>query len=331
MTRLRTNSSLPHHPIPLLNRPIILVPQYDQSTTFNLNNISSQMLNEPQISVAYLNAPTTISPGSVLTTTTAIFFAANGTIEGAQQHITSPNSTSRIGGIDVLVCTSTVNLQISDCVVSHGFVQDCSASDPNLIPGINSSTMGGVDKWIIHPDLVGIALSATPVIMPYTRVNSLPMFLSITPNLISSNLPPTTYLSLNTFSNGYYIPLDYISTAMFEVSMRGMVQGLLTTWQWYNPTSGSITSEFATSNFPIQLIIVIIAFLFSISATLLSTLPHSSRHAAEIDACRIIAITRNHQLDEVFNGYSDRSVGIPKSVRETRVCYDVDRDGGKGG
>ncbi|KDQ50873.1 hypothetical protein JAAARDRAFT_73964 [Jaapia argillacea MUCL 33604] len=298
---------------------------YDSQTTdFTLGGVESSMYNEPNLSVVYFNASTVVSPGVVETTTSVIFFAANGTIQGAQQHITSPNATSRIAHIDILVCTSIAKLQISDCDIAHGFVQNCSATNLTTISNITSSRMGGVDQYLDNPDIVGNALSAVPAVMVYPRTGFFPMFVSITETLNASGLPPTTYLTAHTYDPGYYITLDYISTAMFEVGIKGMVQGLLTAWTQYNTTEGSIEATFATSDVWLQMVILGVAFVCALVATFLSTLPSSSRHAVELTLARTLAISRDPKVDEVFAPYADRSVAIGGDVMEKKFAYGYD-------
>ncbi|KDQ60515.1 hypothetical protein JAAARDRAFT_205438 [Jaapia argillacea MUCL 33604] len=292
-----------------------------ESTVFDLNGVKSWMENEPELSVAYLNATYVISPGSLDTISSVIFFAANGTIEGAQQHILSPNPTSRITQIDVLVCTSTVKLQISDCEITRGFVQNCSPADPSTIPG--DSDWGGVDWYIHRPYHVGVALSAVPAIMDYPYPDYLPMYMPITPSLNASRLPPTPYLTGETDTPLYHITLDYISTAMFDVGIRAMVQGLLISWPSYgNITEGSVQVIFATSDVWLQIVIIGVAFSCALASTLLSIL--SSRHAVELNLGRLLAISRDPKVDDVFVPYSDRRVPIPDELMEKRFAYNYD-------
>ena len=79
--------------------------------------------NDPVVTAVYLNASSTpAAPGVVEGTASIIFLAANGTLEGAQWRISSPEPTSRIHFVDVLACTSTTRLEASACVIDHGKV-----------------------------------------------------------------------------------------------------------------------------------------------------------------------------------------------------------------
>ncbi|KAF8999801.1 hypothetical protein BDQ17DRAFT_1360402 [Cyathus striatus] len=66
--------------------------------------------NEPSLAVVYLNASSFSGPGFVSGNASVIFFAANGTITGAQQRINTPEPSSRIKFADSLACTSIVRL-----------------------------------------------------------------------------------------------------------------------------------------------------------------------------------------------------------------------------
>jgi hypothetical protein len=86
------------------------------------------ILNDPVVSVLHTNATTT-PPDPVWTNSTSsvILLAANGTLEGAQQHIPAPpGAQTRINNIDVLVCTSTASLGISSCLVTDGRIRMCT-------------------------------------------------------------------------------------------------------------------------------------------------------------------------------------------------------------
>jgi hypothetical protein len=119
--------------------------------------------NDPQMSAVYLNTTTSVQPGAVQAQSSIIFLAANGTLEGAQQRITSPEPTARIKFVDVLVCTSTTRLEISSCSINKGNVTSCVVVPPANIPGAQSSDTGGVEKYITHPRTVASVLATSPV------------------------------------------------------------------------------------------------------------------------------------------------------------------------
>ena len=61
--------------------------------------------------------------------------------------------------------------------------------------------------------------------------------------------------------------------------------------------------------------------MWALIATFAVTLPRSARHAAALDVSRLLAISRNPQLDTVFQPYSDWSVEMGEEVLNTKVGY----------
>ncbi|KDQ58844.1 hypothetical protein JAAARDRAFT_56903 [Jaapia argillacea MUCL 33604] len=303
---------------------------YGQPGYINIAGIPDEITNDPMLSSTYINATSVISPGLVETTSTVVFFAANGTIEGSQQQIQSTNPSSRIRSIDVLVCTSTVRLQICDCDIIRGFVESCVPADPNSIPNITSSTTGGFDQYLSSPTNLGIALSAVPVLMAYNRFGALPEFIPITQKLIDEGLPPLSWLTEGTSLQPFYhIPLSYITDVMFDFAMKGMIQGLLTNYGRHSTSPGSLTSVFGTSQLWLQFTIIGVAFCCALTATILSTIPAHSRRAVELDLARTLAISRDPQLDIVFGVYADRTIEIPEEVGDMKVGYGRDPRNGR--
>ena len=130
------------------------------------------------------------------TQTGVIFLAPNSSMEGAQIHITSPSSTSRIGFIDVLVCTSTTRLEISKCTIDQGVVTNYNLSQPSdLPPTALTSPTGDVEAYIHHPSDVSTLLSASAVTAYFHIDKRLPMYYQLTDNLVSSRLPPLPFLT----------------------------------------------------------------------------------------------------------------------------------------
>ena len=56
-------------------------------------------------------------------------------------------------------------------------------------------------------------------------------------------------------------------------------------------------------------------------ATLAATLPRAARDAAALDVSRLLAISRNPELDTVLQQYSDWKVSMKEEVLNTRVGY----------
>jgi hypothetical protein len=278
--------------------------------------------NDPQVSAVYLNSTTTVQPGVVQAQSSVIFLAANGTLEGAQQRITSPDPTSRIMFVDVLVCTSTTTLEISTCSIDNGNVTSCvPVPSANLPSSSSTSDTGGVENYITNPEYVATLLSASAATAYYDLGERICMYDRITPDMIASKIPPISFLSLNTTMELYNISLSYITDVLSSQTAQGLVQGLVSTYPVSSTQQVFIISTFGTSNPVLLYVILVLSIACALSSTLASTLTQSVRRAAPLDLMRIIAISRNPQLDGVFGVYSDRSVEIDEDMLDARVGY----------
>jgi hypothetical protein len=278
--------------------------------------------NDPQVSAIYLNTTTAVQPGAVQAQTTIIFLAANGTIEGSQQQITSPEPTSRIQSVDVLVCTSTTTLEISTCTINNGNVTSCvpvpAANHPS---GASTSTTGGVENYITHPRIVASVLAASAAKAYYDLGNRFPMYDVISPEMIASNIPPLAFLSVETVSDPYSIPQSYVKDVLSGQTAQGLVQGMVSTDVVHTTQQIYITSTFGTSKPALLYIILVLSIACALSCTIASTLKRSVREAAPLDLMRIMAISRNPQLDTVFGPYSDRNVQMDEGMLDAKVGY----------
>jgi hypothetical protein len=273
--------------------------------------------NDPALTTIYLNSTLKVAPGVVEAQTSVIFLAANGTLEGAQHRITSPESTSKIKFVDVLVCTSTTRLEVSMCTIDKGSVRSCDFIQPT---NVSSSTTGGVEIYITNPDAVAITLSASPVTAYYVLGNRLPM-LGINQWYIDSGTPPLSFLTFNTANTPYNIPLTYITDVLFASTAQGLVQGMITAWPTYANQSVTFISVFGASAPLLLLVIIVVSLLSALIATVSSTLPRSARRATELDVSRLLAISRNPQLDAMLQEYSDLNVKMEEDISRARVGY----------
>jgi hypothetical protein len=284
-------------------------------------SFASQILglisNDPVITAVYFNSTTTTTPGVVEAQTSVIFLAANGTLEGAQQRITSPELTSRIKFVDVLVCTSTTRLEISMCTIDKGYVSACDFRQPTNLS--SKSTTGGVEKYISNPTAVAITLAASPVTAYYILGKRLPM-LDVKHLLedINSQTPPLSFLTINTVHTLYNIPLTYVTNVLFAQTAQGLVQGMIPAWPTYANQSVFIISVFGASK-PAHLFAIVAVSL--VSVLIATRASRVARHAAEPDVARLMAISRNVQLDTKLQQYSDRDVKIAEEVMDMRVGY----------
>jgi hypothetical protein len=305
---------------------VTIDPTYFSSNQTSQNSISpsfagqilGMITNDPQMATVYLNSAVTIAPGSVEAQTSIIFLAANGTLEGAQLRITSPDPTSRIEFVDVLVCTSTTRLETSICTIDKGMVSGC-----NFYEQANSSSdsMGGVDMYIKNPGAVATFLSASPVTSYYSLVNRLPMY-DMSQAIISAQIPPLPYLDSESNEGvSYNVPLTYTTNVLFGQTAQGLVQGMVTKWQTDVQQQVSLIATFGTSKPTLLYTIMAINLACALIATLAATLPRAARDAAALDVSRLLAISRNPELDTVLQQYSDWKVSMKEEVLNTRIGY----------
>jgi hypothetical protein len=280
--------------------------------------ILGHISNDPVITVVYFNSTTTTTPGVVEAQTSVVFLAANGTLEGAQQRITSPELTSRIKFVDVLVCTSTTRLEISMCTIDNGTVSACDFRQPTNLS--SKSATGGVEKYISNPTAVAITLAASPVTAYYILGNRLPMLdvKHLLEDINSQTPPPLSFLTTNTVYTPYSIPLTYVTDVLFAQIAQGLVQGMIPAWPTYANQSVFVISVFGASKPVLLFAIVAVSLVSALIATRASTV---ACHAAEPDVARLMAISRNVQLDPVLEPYSDRDFKIAEEVMDTRVGY----------
>ncbi len=242
------------------------------------------LTNEPKISAVYLNTTISIDPGVVQAQSSVIFLGANGTLEGAQQRITSPEPTSRIQFVDVLVCTSNTALVISSCHIAS-------------------------------------ILATSPVMTYYDFWNHIPMYDTITPEMKSNGIPPLSFMSYNT-TDSYDISTSYVKDVLFGQTAQGLVQGLLTNSPVNITQDILISSTFGTSQPALLFIVLAVSIICAVIATLATW---SARKAAPMDLMRILAISRNPELDDVFVplGYSDRKAEMDEgeALLKDKVGY----------
>ncbi|KAF9527068.1 hypothetical protein CPB83DRAFT_895504 [Crepidotus variabilis] len=278
------------------------------------------MSNDPQITAVYLNSSVSSELGVVSATTSLVFLATNGTLEGAQQTITSTLAKARVDFVNVLVCTSTTKLIKSSCTINQGNVTQCNPIPSSDLPSSASKT-GTLETHIHNPNSVAMTLSASPSTAYYTAYEFLPMYAKITPDLIASDIPPFSYLTFEATGDHYYLPLTYIQNALFGQTSQALVQGMVTKWSVTHETEFDLWATFSISHAPLLYLILGLSTICAIASTLWSSLPASSRHATKMDVARLVAISRNPNLDATFLRYADRKVEIQNEVLDSRVRY----------
>jgi hypothetical protein len=276
--------------------------------------------NDPELTVVYLNGTVTVAPGMVEAHTSIIFLAANGTLEGAQQRITSPEPTSRIEFVDVLVCTSTTRLEINICTIEQGSVRGCDFFQPTNLS--SNSTTGGLETYIANPKAVATTLSASPVTACYILLNRLPMY-GIKEEEISGQIVPISYLTSSTGNTMYNIPLTYVTNVLFGETAQGLVQGMTSTWATYTSQRVSVIATFGTSN---RVLLSVILGLSAVWAFIVTSASWLARQAPPLDVARLLAISRNPELDTVLQRFSNKSVEMGDELQSARVGYGRDEN-----
>jgi hypothetical protein len=246
-------------------------------------------------------------------------------LEGAQQRITSPEPTARIKFVDVLVCSTNTTLEISSCSINHGRVTSCVAVPP---ANIQSSGAGDVENYVLYPKSVASVLATSPVTTYYDFGKHIPTYDIITPEMISAGIPPLSFMSYGVRANEYHIPMSYIKGVLFGQTAQGLVQGMLTNSSANATQQMFLSSTFGTSRPALLCIVFVVAFGCALTATLANW---SAKQAAPMDLMRILAISRNPELDNVFGPYSDRretmdeAEGILNAKVEYRRIHSLQR------
>jgi len=108
---------------------------------------------------------------------------------------------------------------------------------------------------------------------------------------------------------------------LFAQTAQGLVQGMIPAWPTYANQPVSLISVFGASQQALLFAIMAMSLASGLIATLASTLPRSARRAAALDVSRLLAISRNSQVDTVLRPYSDRDVRMEEAIGSIRVGY----------
>ncbi|KAF9527127.1 hypothetical protein CPB83DRAFT_895556 [Crepidotus variabilis] len=223
----------------------------------------------PQIHAVYLNSNTAIELGAVSATTSVAFLAGNGTLEGAQQRITSRVPNSRTKFLDVLVCTSTTKLVISSRTIIQGNNTHCSPIPPSALPpNASKSPTGSLETYVSNPPSVATILAASPVWAYYTLSDRLPTYATIGLDGIASNIAPLPFLTAQVEDDEYKVPLSCIQQAIFGETSQALVQGMVTAWNRTSETQFELSGTFPISNMPFLYLILGVVTTCAIISTL---------------------------------------------------------------
>jgi len=179
-----------------------------------------------------------------------------------------------------------------------------------------------VDGFILSPISTAKTLSASPVTAYFSYLNFIPGYLDITPANIAGGFAPLSYLTVETVGAQYNLPQSYVQSALFSETGAALVQGMvIATQARYSANQpADLVVVFATSAAPLQITLILIAVGCAIAMTV-GALRTKAREAAELDVARILAMSRNPQLDYTFAPFTDRAIEIPNNVQGLRVHY----------
>ena len=141
---------------------------------------------------------------------------------------------------------------------------------------------------------------------------------------ISTQMVPISYLTVDTDNPMYNISLTYVTDVLFAETAQGHVQGVTSTWGIYTSQQVSVIATFCTSNSVLLSFILALSVVWGLFATLASTLLRSAQQAPLLDIVRLLAISRNPELDTVLQKFSDKSVEIGDELLSAGVGYGWD-------
>ncbi|KZP18830.1 hypothetical protein FIBSPDRAFT_955998 [Athelia psychrophila] len=311
----RLNSTVP---VVALNMSDYFAPDgyfYNGYPTF-LGKPLGRITNDPQMSAVYLNSAISEQPGSVAVETSVIFLGANVILEGAQQTIISPNPTARIASVDVLICTSKTTLETSHCVIYQGIVTNCTA----FVPANANASSTGLDAYVNNSASSAAILAASPVMAYYSLPTHVPMFF-ISNSTIASQAPPMPDLAYGaSHKEKYYVPLYYITDIVFPQTAQALVQGMNQAMPITANQLVSLIASFATSEPLFSYLILAICAACALTATV-SGKASLREYPAPLDVVRLLAISRNGQLDDAFAPYADLSIPVDEDVPQRMIGY----------
>jgi hypothetical protein len=164
-------------------------------------------------------------------------------------------------------------------------------------------------------------LSASAVTAYYNLDNRLPMY-DLSQAVINAQIPPLPYMDIESnVGVNYNIPHNYVIDVLFGQTAQGLVQGMVAKWQASVQQEVSLIATFGTSKPVLLWAIMGISLVWALIATLAGTLPRSAQCAAELNVSRLLAISRNPQLDTLLQPYSDWNVKMEEEVLNARVGY----------
>lgn len=162
-------------------------------------------------------------------------------------------------------------------------------------------------------------LAASPVMAYDTLPGRIPMYL-IYNTTIAAKTPPMSDLTGDIEGDQFYVPTSYITDVLFAQTAQALVQGISQRWIQTTVQPVSLIAMFATSQPVLSLVVLGVCAACALIATIAGMM--SLRYCrAPLDAVRLLAISRNDQLDDAFAAYADIDVPIDDELLERRIGY----------
>lgn len=171
-------------------------------------------------------------------------------------------------------------------------------------------------------------LATSPVSAFYNLPDNLPMY-TISNSVVASGNAPMSDTSVSINGPAYHVPLSYITNVAFRQTAQALVQGLVQSRPAYLHQPLELVATFATSHLLLAYIIFGICAGCAIVATFSGMWSFRTRHAP-LDIVRLLAVSRNDQLDNAFASYADLSVPVDAEVLQRKIGYGwVDKVGSR--
>lgn len=180
--------------------------------------------------------------------------------------------------------------------------------------------LGGLDPWIYNPTSVAMYLAASPVMAYETLPGRLPMYLIYNATVAAQTLPMPDLTANVPSVDQFYVPTSYMKDVLFAQTAQALVQGISQRWIQTTVQPISLIAMFATSQPVLSAVVLGICATCALIATISGMMSLRYCHAP-LDVVRLLAISRNNQLDDAFASYADIDVPVDDELLERKIGY----------
>lgn len=294
-----------------------------------LNTLVGAVTAQSILAMTYANATTTQRPGLVEAVASVIFMFPNATIEGSQITLRPRNSTLPNFGVDVLVCTSTSTLAISNCVIEQATSSNMSSAAnctpvpfAGLPPYFTSQNPVGVGTMLNGAENTAALLAGGPVWTTSWLPSLMPAYDNVSYAQSVGQLPYSyTTGGLPPLATPVTVSQAYIRDVIFPATQHALVQGFVNAWPQTTSAFTSLVVSYSTSHPGLQIAILVFSFLCAAVTTLTAIAPRRVRSVPPFSVGRLLAISRNDALNDAFEPYANRHVQIPASLDNVHLSY----------